>query len=95
MREYIPYDRRTVDGVIHRVKCLFYGVALEPDGTNASYVDIYDGENTTEPMVMRIRTAATGGQPKLFATPILLSRGLYVDLGTNLTAVTVFSTPVD
>ena len=90
-----PYDRRTVSGVIHRNKCLLLGVLLEPDGTNASYVDIFDGENTTEPKMARIRTEATTGDPKFFYPPVFLERGLFVDLGANLTAVTVFSKSVE
>jgi len=89
----LPYDRRTKSGVIFRKPCLLFGVLLEPDGSNASYVDIYDGENTNEPKFLRFRTPATAPIPCIFSIPVYLERGLYLELETNLVSVTVLAAP--
>lgn len=91
MGECIPFDYRTASGVIHNKKCLLYGLIVTPDGTNNSYADIYDGVNTSEPQVMRVRVVSTTSRAINFGRGVLLQRGLYIDFETNLSSVTVFS----
>jgi len=79
--------------VIHTKKCRLYRVILTPDGTNNSYLDIYDGDNTSEPKVMRLRVQANRSYSTNFSGGLPLRRGLYLSFGANLEAVTVISKP--
>ena len=95
MNEVIPYTHLTVSQVIHTKKCKFYGIIVTPDGTNAGYVDIYDGENAVEPLFMRVRCLGTVSVSVILQAPALLQRGLYISLACTGVLVTVFSEAVE
>jgi len=80
-------------GVVQRKKCRLFYVILTPDGTNSSYLDIYDGESTSEPKVMRLRVQANRSFAIYFNGGLLLQRGLYLSFETNLQAATVVVQP--
>ena len=46
---------------------------------------LYDGENTSGNKVVTLESAAVTGHPFKPPTPIYCRRGLYVDIGTNVT----------
>jgi hypothetical protein len=89
------YEYLTRSSVVHRTKCRVKLIIVTPDGTNASYADIYNGESTNDPQVARLRVPTTQSIPFDFGDDFILERGLYVDFGTNLSRVTVVSEPTE
>ena len=50
---------------------------------------IYDGENTTGDKIVTLESAAVTGHPFKPPLPIYCRKGLYVDVGTNVTGIFV------
>jgi len=88
-----PAEKNYLTGsrVVHNKKCVVYKIFVTPDGTNASYADIYNGNNTTEPKVTRLRIRANETKEYNFDGYLELERGLYIDFGANLESVLVLS----
>jgi len=101
MDEPIAYTRVTADTFVVRGPLLFYGAVITTSGA-ADAMDVYDGENTSGRRVMRVAHSyqdqgavdRVASLPVMLPEPILLERGLFVDLETNVTEVTVFYLPV-
>ncbi len=91
MKEAKPYVYVTASQTIHNTPCMLYSLIVNPDGSNASYVEIYDGENTTEPKALKIRIQADHGHVFPINPPLKLKRGLRVEFGANLESVTISS----
>jgi len=101
MDESIAYTRVTVDTFVARGPLLFYGVVITTSGS-ADAMDLYDGENTSARRVMRVAVSYQDAipvnrvvsLPVMLPEPILLDRGLFVDLEADVNEVTVFYLPV-
>jgi len=97
----ISYTRVTADTLVARGPLLFYGLTMIADGI-APQVDIFDGFNTRTRRIMRVAHTYTdsaainrvAGMPVMLPAPILLERGLFVDIFASVTEVTVFYMPV-
>ena len=97
MRQPIAWTRITVDTFVARGPLLFYGVA-KTSPSAAQVVDIYDGFNATGRRVMRaaltytdsVPTVRNAVLPVMLPAPILLERGLFMDLAFTAGEVTVF-----
>jgi len=95
MNEVIPYTHLTVSQVIHTKRNKFYGIIVTPNGQAAGYVDIHDGENTTEPLFARVLVLTNESKSWNPPAPVLLERGLYISLACTGVLVTVFSEAVE
>ena len=95
MDKVIGRQYLTASGLVSHKPVYLKGIILTPDGTNSSYVDIYNGENTTAEKIMRLRVQANRSYHLVFNTSFYLNRGLYVDFGANLEAVTVLYDPAE
>lgn len=95
MPNCLPYFYATASQIIHKSKCLLYAIVVTPDGSNNSYVDIYDGESTNDTLVARLRVVSTTSKVFRFNPALLLRKGLYVSFETNLSSVSVVSEPVE
>lgn len=85
----VPYRYMTASGVVDPGPCILWHIIVTPDGSNASYADLYDGIDTSSPKIARIRTQAKASRPYSFGNPLYLPRGCYVDFETNLECVTI------
>jgi len=86
----VAYDRRTASGIIHKNACHLCGAIVSPKQDKKSYIDIYDGESTSQEKVLRLRTNTGTGNHIVFTKPILMRRGLYVYLHDDAEEYTVF-----
>ncbi len=86
----VTWTRQTFDGVISRIPTLLYGIVITPDsGTNNADVTLYNGESTSDEKICQLRSGAGISSQHIFEQPIICSRGLYVDIGTNVTEVMI------
>jgi len=74
--------RITVDQVVSPNPTKIGSVIITPvNDSKKTYVSLYDGESTSDPKLITIRTL-TGATKKVNFTPYLeTQRGLYVDVG--------------
>lgn len=81
----------TASETIHRKKCKLHSIVVTPDGSNNSYADVYNGENTSEPQVIRLRVVSTNSRKFNWPGGLELERGLHISFETNLSSVLVES----
>lgn len=91
----VPYVYCEASRIIHNTACVLHHIVVTPDGTNPSYVDVYDGESDREPKVLRCRVAKTATRPYTFGHHLKLNRGMYIKFGDNLESVMVSSEPLE
>lgn len=79
----------TVDRLINQGKTLFLGCIVNASA-DAGVITLYDGDNSDSGSVkMVIDAAAANANPVMPAFPVNFERGLYVDVGTNITGICV------
>lgn len=83
--EAVTSDRRALP------QAAFYhgGILLASSG-GASIVSVYDGHDTTGVLIDRFDVQASQFQQSFYERGIALRRGLYVDLGSNVSAFTLY-----
>lgn len=86
----IAFDRRTASGIIHKNSCYLVGIIVTSKNDKNGYIDVYDGENTSQERVMRVRVTQDNSRSVMFPKPLLMRRGLYVYLNTDAEEFTVF-----
>jgi len=73
--------RSTASQVISTKPGWIGAVIVTPDSDDdTAYVSIFDGENTTEPKILRVRCKAGVTTIIRFQPPLATHRGLYVEL---------------
>lgn len=91
----VEYQYAIASQLIHKNSCHLVAVLLTPDEDELAYVDIYDGINTTEPKMMRIRSAQEESKLIEFTKPVLMKRGIYVDMHEHAESYTIFWEPIE
>jgi len=86
----IAYDYHTASIIIHKNRCHLVGILVNPKLSKRSYVDVHDGENTTQEKVFRLRANTGCANEIVFPDHILMRRGLYVYLHDDAESFTVF-----
>lgn len=78
----------TADELLTRSPCelIFAYLVVSAASTDTH---LYDGENTAGKKLVTLECAAVTGHPFRPSIPIYCRRGLYVDVGTNVTGVFV------
>jgi hypothetical protein len=84
----VSWMRVTVDMVLCEKECELLFAYLVPSAANASVI-LYDGENTTGRKIVNLKSAAITGHPFKPPVPIYCSKGLFVDVGLNVSSVLV------
>lgn len=87
----VGYDYKEASDVIQKKACFFHAIIVTPDGTNASYATLYEGENTNAPKIATIRCTTDKSTIFVPPAPKYLGRGLYVEFETNLSNVSVWT----
>lgn len=78
----------TVDTMLAPGECELIYAYVVPSAADAD-VTFYSGENTTGQQVVQIKEAAISGHAFWPAVPVYCRKGLYVDVGSNVTGVLV------
>lgn len=78
----------TADALLCEKECDLLFVYLVPSAANAD-ASLYDGENTTGDLIATLKEAAVSGHEFKPPTPIYCRKGLYVDVGSNVTGLFV------
>lgn len=95
MAEKWAYAFLSASGKVSIVKTQIDKIIVTPDGSNASYVDLYDGESANDPQVARLRVPTTQSVVFDFGEDFVLGRGVYLAFEANLSKVTVKWKPVE
>ena len=78
----------TAAQVITKKPCKLLGLMVTPSATNAE-VKVYDGENTTDPLILEVFLATKDSKEYNFPGGVKTDRGLYIASFTNITGVLV------
>ena len=90
INDYVGFTRLTKDDLVNDDKTLLYGVLLEITTDGASVI-LYEGNDASSGrLLFTVKGLANDTKFIWFDKPLLLERGLYVDIGSNVSAVTLF-----
>ena len=88
------YAYLTADNLISTKPCVILSVTVTPDSQSVADVTLYDGEGAESGYeILAIRTAS-GCTNQVRFRGLELSRGLYVDIGSNVTCCIVEWSPI-
>lgn len=73
---------------------IYHGGLLLADGVGASTVAVYDGLDTSGELIDSFSVAASTPDRHIYEKGIALRVGLYLDLGSNVSAFTAYYDPV-
>ena len=94
MAEKWAYTFLSASGKVSIIKTQIDKIIVTPDGSNAIYADLHDGESANDPQVARLRVSTTQSGVFNFGDDFILERGVYIVFGTNLSSVMVKWKPV-
>ena len=71
----------------------YHGGVLQTGAGGTSTVALYDGQDTSGDLIDYFGSAASGHEAHFYERGIVLKRGVYVDLGSNVTAFSFYYRP--
>lgn len=84
------WERITVDRVVSPNPVKVGSVILSPDSdSNKADISFYDGESTSDPKILTIRSAGGVTKTVNFQPYLQAQRGLYADIGSNVGEVLI------
>jgi hypothetical protein len=89
-RSHLAVD---ADGRVLDPGAIYHGGVLVADGVGAATVTVYDGINTNGDVIDYFYAATSQRDTHWLGEGIELRRGLYVDLGSNVSKFTVYYQP--
>lgn len=93
MQNGTGFTRLTADGIVNEGATLLFGLHIEAS-TAGGDVSLYEGmDSGSGRLIGTFKENANDHDVLSFPVPIFLDRGLYVDIGSNVTAVTLFWLP--
>jgi hypothetical protein len=90
---HIAWDRLTADNRVVRGPVLFGGALLTSDGVGAAAATFYDGMNASGRRLFRLNAPSAETKEVIFTAPILLTVGLFIDVGANVEDVFALFSP--
>lgn len=78
------------DGAVLTGPLLYYGGVLKSSAGGVSTVDVYDGLSTNGDLIDSFQCAASSRDRNPLSVPIFIMRGIYVDIGANVTGFTLY-----
>ena len=85
----------TSDSLISPEPCLLWGVVLVGSAAGAADVTMRDGHNTGGDIIFTLSCVASDNVPLMFSQPIMCQKGLFCDVGSNVTGVLVLWDPLE
>lgn len=85
----LEYERVTIDGRVSNKPTFLYSVALVASTGGAATAVIRDGHDTSADAAIDLAALTSSYDFRKFDPPLYLKKGLYVDVGSNVTAVLV------
>ena len=91
-----PYAHVTVDadGLVLPAGAIYHGGILLADSGGASTVAVYDGLDAGGDLIDYFSALTSARDRGVIERGVILRRGLYVNIGSNVDAFTVFYDPV-
>ena len=94
MQNGAGFTRITQDGIINEGNSLIFGISIEAS-VDGGDVSVYEGLDTQSGRLHGTYKALVNDRkPFGFPAPVFFDRGIYIDIGSNVTAVTVYWLPV-
>jgi hypothetical protein len=90
---HIAWDRLTADNRVVRGPVLFGGALLTSDGVGAAGATFFDGMNASGRRLFRLNAPSGETKEVIFTAPILLTVGLFIDVGANVEDVFALFSP--
>ncbi len=87
------YDRVVADKKVCNRPCFLYAAHLVAGAGGAATAVIRDGHDTGGEAVVDLAALTSSNDPRRFDPPIFFKKGLYVDIGSNVTSVLVHFMP--
>lgn len=87
-------DLVTADKKVSNRPCFLYGCSLVAGTGGAATAVIRDGHETTSEGVIDLAALTSSYDTRKFDPPLYLKRGMFVDVGSNVTSVFVHFMPV-
>lgn len=78
------------DGAVLQGPLLYYGGLLKSSAGGTATVDIYDGTSASFPLIDSFVAAVSSRDRNALPNPIFILRGIYVDIGSNVTDFTLY-----
>lgn len=72
---------------------VYHGGALKSSAVGAATVDVYDGVDANGELIDAYQCVASSRDVHVFEAGIIIRTGLYVDVGSNVSAFTVYYDP--
>jgi len=90
-----PFGHRTVqaDGVAVKRGGVYHGAILLADGVGAATAAIYDGLDAGGDLIDYLSALTSSYDRHVYSKGIALREGLYVDVGSNVSKLTIFYEP--
>ena len=86
--EPVPLDGKQFDPA-----AIYHGGLLKATAGGTATAEVYDGKDTSGDLIDSFSAAASGRDRSYLDDGLILKRGLYVDVGSNVSAFTVFYDP--
>jgi len=83
------WDRFTGSNKVSLAPCKVGTVIITSDGQGVTDVTLYDGESTDDPVLAELKGPDNTSKMIHFQPPLLTHRGLYLDVGSNVTSVLI------
>lgn len=79
----------TADTIVTDVPAALCNIILTGDGVGVGVVQLRDGSNTSAELIMTLWVSTVESKVITFDVPVLFLRGLFVDMGVNMTSAFV------
>ncbi len=94
MQRGVGFTRLISDGIVNEGPSLLFGLHIEAS-TAGGDVSVYEGSDSSSGRLIGIFKENANNHILMgLHTPIYCDRGIYVDIGSNVTAVTILWLPV-
>ncbi len=90
----VGHYRVMADRKVLEAGAVYHGAILLSNGSGASIVAVYDGNDNSGDLLDRLETSGASKSVTSYpAVPLRAQRGIYVDLGSNVDQFVLFADP--
>lgn len=96
MKEYwkdLELDETAVDKKVSNGPCFLSAAHLTASSGGAATAIVRDGHDTTGEAKIHLAALTSATDPRFFNPPLFFRRGLYIDVGSNVTSLLVHFLP--